>query len=685
MAKIIEPNEEKNHLTSLKTILKDVFPDANLFTTLDGQIEIERAIAKVKTFVKKRTKVLEKQLKEREQAAIALKASETRYRRLFESAKDGILILDAETGQIVDVNPFLIDILGYSHEELLGRKLWEIGPFKDILESKENFAELQSQGYLRYEDMPLKTANGRSINVEFVSNVYLVDQTKVIQCTIRDITQRKRAEEEIEKSKDLYKAFFEDDLTGDFIATADGKLMDCNPAYLKMLNFRNKEQALGFDLKKLYPQMADRQKLIKLVKKHGRLEDYEYTLMRMDKKLVYVISNIIGSFDEKGKLKTIKGYLFDNTKRKLAEKELIKLSRAVEQNTAAIVITDLEGDIEYVNPQFTEVTGYRMDEVIGKNPRILKSGFTSPEEYKTLWKNITSGNEWRGEFRNRKKNGDLYIESSSICPITDEQGNITHFLAVKEDITEKKQMICDLIASKEKAEESDRLKSAFLMNMSHEIRTPMNGILGFLGLLNEPDLEEESKRKYIDIVNKSGQRLLDTINDIIEISKIEAGELILNFEEVDIEETMQFHLDFFKLQADEKGLNLKNAGQITGASALVQTDRHKLDGILTNLIKNAIKFTTQGSIEVGNYIKNDFMVFYVKDSGNGIPSDRLDAIFERFIQADLDLTRGYEGSGLGLSIAKYFVEALGGEIRVQSEVGKGSTFSFSIPYKMGTP
>lgn len=243
-----------------------------------------------------------------------------------------------------------------------------------------------------------------------------------------------------------------------------------------------------------------------------------------------------------------------------------------------------------------------------------------------------------------------------------------------------------LIVSKLKAEESDRLKSAFLANMSHEIRTPMNGILGFLGLLNEPNLEEDNKREYLDVVNKSGQRLLDTINDILEISKIEAGENIVNFSEVNIEEVMQFQYAFFKQQTIEKGISLEISEQITGNLANIQTDGHKLNGILTNLIKNAIKFTDEGKIEMGNYLENNSLFFYIRDTGNGIPSDKLEKIFGHFIQADMNLNRNYEGSGLGLSIVKAYVEALGGKISVQSEIDKGSTFLFSIPYILaGTP
>jgi signal transduction histidine kinase/CheY-like chemotaxis protein len=247
---------------------------------------------------------------------------------------------------------------------------------------------------------------------------------------------------------------------------------------------------------------------------------------------------------------------------------------------------------------------------------------------------------------------------------------------VKERI-EKEQK---LVSAKERAEESDRLKSAFLANMSHEIRTPMNGIIGFLDLLKEPDLSEENKVAYINIVTQSGHRLLDTINDIIEISRIEAGELKLKLSEVNCSELLGYYHGFFRQQTDQKGLKYKVASHIPQGVLYFQTDRNKLESIITNLLKNAIKFTQTGSVEFGCSREGDNLVFYVSDTGVGIPENRVEAIFERFVQADLSSSRTHEGSGLGLSIVKAYIEILNGKIWVDSQPGKGSTFSFSIPY-----
>lgn len=237
-----------------------------------------------------------------------------------------------------------------------------------------------------------------------------------------------------------------------------------------------------------------------------------------------------------------------------------------------------------------------------------------------------------------------------------------------------------LTLAKEKAEESERLKTIFLQNMSHEIRTPMNGIIGFLELLKEPDLDTESRKKYIEIVIKSGQRLLTTINNIIEISKIDSYQINVKLIPINAQETMDFFYHFFEPRADEKDIELIMKHNLPADKKLFMTDKFIFDNILTNLLNNAIKFTDKGFVEFGNSFEDDKLIFYVKDSGIGIPKERQEAIFERFVQANLNMTRPHEGSGLGLSIVKAYVKALNGDIWLESEFGKGTTFYFSIPY-----
>jgi len=367
--------------------------------------------------------------------------------------------------------------------------------------------------------------------------------------------------------------------------------------------------------------------------------------------------------------------------RKKYENELRKLSEAVEQSPASIVITDINGDIEYVNKRFEDITGYTTQEAYHKNPRILQSGHTTKEEYKVLWDTILSGKTWHGEFLNKKKKGDLYWEDAFISPIKDEDGITIYYLAVKQDITEKKKIEAELIEAKEHAEESDRLKTAFLNNISHEIRTPFNGILGFLSIIQGGDLTVSERDNYIGIINKSAYRLMNTINDIVEISKIQAGQVTLKLSETNIKKLAGELFTRFKTDAEVQGLEFTINNELHQKIESIYTDGFKLNTILSNLIGNALKFTKAGSIQISIHLNGDDLVFSVKDTGMGLRPEKQELIFHWFRQGSESLTRSFEGAGLGLSISKAYVEMLGGKIWVESEIEKGSTFYFTIPYK----
>jgi PAS domain S-box-containing protein len=284
------------------------------------------------------------------------------------------------------------------------------------------------------------------------------------------------------------------------------------------------------------------------------------------------------------------------------------------------------------------------------------------------------------ECQYKRVDGGIIWVSLNSRLVHDENGKALYYEGFVEDITERKQTEFELIKAKEKAEESDRLKSAFLTNMSHEIRTPMNGILGFTELLKEPNLSSDDQQDFIQIIQVSGVRMLNTINNIVDISKIESGLMKVDIKETNINEKMEFTYKFFKPEAEIKGLQFLFKSSLPAKEAIIKTDNEKVYGILTNLVKNAIKFTYEGSIEFGYEKKGKYLEFFVKDTGAGIPQNQQQIIFERFRQGSDSLTRKYEGSGLGLSIAKSYVEMLGGKIWVESEEGKGSTFYFTIPY-----
>ncbi|MCK5344633.1 MAG: response regulator, partial [Candidatus Heimdallarchaeota archaeon] len=258
---------------------------------------------------------------------------------------------------------------------------------------------------------------------------------------------------------------------------------------------------------------------------------------------------------------------------------------------------------------------------------------------------------------------------------------MTSSLGVALDITELKKVQQELIQAKEKAEESDRLKTAFLNNMSHEIRTPLNVIKGFTEMLNNVNLSDEKRMNYTKIINDSGSQLLSIVSDIVSISTIEAGQEQIRLNDISLNDLLLDLLSFFEPKANSQNLKLYLKQGLCDKQLIISTDYVKVRQILTNLISNALKFTHQGFIEIGYFIENNFIEFYVKDTGNGIKPELHGKIFERFRQGEITISRKYGGSGLGLSISKSYVKLMGGKIWLRSESGQGSTFFFTIPYK----
>ncbi|MCP5105557.1 MAG: PAS domain S-box protein [bacterium] len=386
----------------------------------------------------------------------------------------------------------------------------------------------------------------------------------------------------------------------------------------------------------------------------------------------------------------------DITRRIEAEKEKRVLSSAVEQSSVIIFITGPEGVIEYVNPKFTEVTGYTREEVLGRNPNLLSSGIHNTGFYTQLWDTIKSGKSWRGEFYNKKKNGEFYWESAQVSSIKAPDGTIIHFVAFKEDITERKRMEIELLNAKRAAEEASLSKSEFLTNMSHELRTPMNAIIGMTGLVLDTPLTEE-QREYLQIVTQSSNSLLSLLNDILDLSKIEAGKLLLE----PVSFTLREHLGEItgaqELQARQKRLELVCHIDPDVPDRLIG-DPARLRQIIVNLLGNAVKFTEKGEIvfkikiletSPGDKVQ---LYFMVSDTGIGIPEEKSAGIFEKFSQADSSITRKYGGSGLGLAISSSLVGLMGGSIWVDSpatfshlnKYGAGSTFHFTAAFRIDT-
>lgn len=351
--------------------------------------------------------------------------------------------------------------------------------------------------------------------------------------------------------------------------------------------------------------------------------------------------------------------------RRIVEDQLRKLSRAIEQSPSVVIITDTAGNIEYVNPKFSQLSGYLREEVIGKNPRILKSGELPLDVYNQLWQTITSGGEWRGELHNKKKNGELYWEFASISAIRNSQGIVEHYLKVSEDITERKRL--------------EHLKDEFVSTVSHELRTPLSitkeGVSlvldGIAGNLNE---------KQAEILTTSMgniDRLARIINDLLDISKIESGKVELKKEMIDIVDLIRNVAGSFDSKVKEKGLELKM--DLPWQQINIYADADRIIEVFTNLFSNATKFTYQGFIAVSIQDKGFEIECTISDTGIGIAKENMPYLFDKFRQFSRMAGGGEKGTGLGLAIVKGIIEMHKGKIWAESEIEKGTKFIFTLP------
>ncbi len=372
-------------------------------------------------------------------------------------------------------------------------------------------------------------------------------------------------------------------------------------------------------------------------------------------------------------------FFHDITRRKRTELRLRQLSRAVEQSPSVVMITDTQGHIEYVNPKFTELTGYNLEEVRGQNPRLLKASETA-RHGPQLWATIRAGKEWHGEFCNRKKNGEIYWENALISPIFDDQGSITHFLAVKENITERKSMEASLVEAKRRAEEANRSKDTFLATLSHELRTPLTPVL-----LTASSAEDDASitgevREQFRMIRNSIELEARLIDDLLDLTKISRGKFSLNLQPFSASEPLQQTLEILRHEYSSKNLHVEWTRE--AASTQVCADMARLHQVFWNLLKNAIKFTPPGGeIRIRTFNPGpDTLAVEVRDSGMGIAPEFLAEIFHPFQQGAATGKPQFGGLGLGLAITKAIVEVHGGNIRAASPgLGQGSTFTIEMP------
>ena len=615
----------------------------------------------------------------------ALQESEKKFREVVENASEVIFGLDINW-RYKYANDAAIRISEYSIEELKGMNFYDLvlPQYRKLCKSKlmKQYLTKEKTTFIEY---PFKSKSGKIIWFA-QSNTTIVEENKVIGFDIiaRDITEKKTTEIELNERNEFIEMVLENIQTGLVVSKiGTDEIILTNNKFEKILDSSKNQIKYFYEILDRAILNEDYRESLKQKIREG-IKVHDYSQLKFENIKIttengvekYVSCSIIPIYDQNIFITSIE----DITFMKKAEEQILKLSRAVEQSPVSVIITSVEGNIEYVNPKFERVTGYSFKEVVGKNPRILSSGLLHSSEYKKLWDTILSGNDWTGEFQNKKKNGELYWASALISPVKDPDGKIIYFLGMQEDITERKKTEFELIRSKEKAEEMNRLKSVFLANMSHELRTPMVGILGFAQILKE-QLSGTDNVEMAELLVKSGKRLLTTLESILEFSQLESKQVYINNVKINVAEKINKLIENFADHLNEKKLNLKLDIKSKELSLLV--DDRLFSQALNNVIDNAIKFTMKGgvTIEIDKVLERNIVwgAIRISDTGIGISKEKQKVIFEDFRQASEGKSRNFEGNGLGLTVAKKIIEMLNGYITVESELGMGSQFTIYLP------
>jgi PAS domain S-box-containing protein len=620
----------------------------------------------------------------------ALRASELSYRRLFEAAQDGILILDVETGRISDVNPFLVKLLGFSHDEMVGQTVGELSPFKDVVSNQAMLERLQKDGYVRYENLPLQTRDGRHIAVEFVCNVYQAGTVKVIQCNIRDITKRKLAE----ANSNLLAAIVESSDDAIIGKDLNGLITSWNQGAEKIFGYPASEM-VGTTIRRLIP--ADRQDeedhILEKVRRGEGVMHFETRRQTRDGRRIDVSVTVSPIKDAGGRVTGVSKVLRDVSERKRVERLLQQSEaefRSLAETMPQIVwATRADGGNTYFNQHWMDYTGLTLEESLG-------DGWNKPfhpedrQRAWDAWQAAVAGSvSYSIECRLRRADGIYRWWWILGAPFRADDGRILKWFGTCTDITERRQAeekILQLNVELERrvAERTAQLKSAneeleaFSYSVSHDLRAPLRHVTGFVNLLQKdagPALSEKSLG-YLATISRSAKRMGDLIDDLLSFSRVGRAEL----------QTTDIHLD--ALVQDTLGdfqaeTNRRNIAWNIHPLPTVRADRALLRLVLVNLISNAVKFTGQraeATIEIGTAPAADGMaIILIRDNGAGFDpqyAHKLFGVFQR-----LHSNEQFEGTGIGLANVQRIIHRFGGRVWAEGTVAGGATFYFSLPKK----
>ena len=624
----------------------------------------------------------------------ALNSTEERYRNIFDSAFDAIVILD-NVGSIVDFNKKFIEITKYEEEEIKQLSIGSLVHPEDAEKFHNYSVQLLDKGFYKDCRGRIIAKDQTIVHIE-INSIALYDDNNCISGSIdvvRDVTDRIVVEEKLFESGERFKALFDNSSLGIVINKFDGKIIRANAFMEKLLGYK-KYELKGVSIKTLTHKedMSTTKEYISNILS-GTIDNF-----RIEKRYVQKSGNIKwgNTFctlikDRDGNPSYLLALIEDITDWKLShnllEQNEEKWRFVIENMELSLIEVDKNGIVTKAYDRFCELTGYSREELIGKNP--IPMLVKDQESLDVFDKNMAirgKGVESNYELKITKKNGEKAWLLISGSPLKNEKQEVIGSIGIHLDITDRKKMLVDLENAKLLAEDSSKAKENFLANMSHEIRTPMNAIMGMTRLLKD-SLNENDKEKYLDAIESSSENLLVIINDILDISKIEANKLELEKIPFRLSKVLGDLNQLLSYKTEEKGVLLNFEVPQDFHDNLIG-DPVRLSQIITNLVNNGIKFTQKGSVNclvsiIDETDKDITLKFIIKDSGIGISQEKLTSIFESFTQEDQTVARKFGGTGLGLSITKRLIELHNSEIFVTSKKGKGTSFEFKLTYSKG--
>ena len=619
---------------------------------------------------------------ERKHSTEAMKIAKEYTENLIETANAIVIGLDT-CGNIVVFNKAAEDITGYTRSELRGQNWFEtLVPKQRYPQVWEEFEKLSGFGIPKNFENQIITKSGEERYIVWQNN-QIIEQGKVAG-TISfgiDITERRKSEEALRESQQILEGIINTIPVRIFWKDKNLVYLGCNEVFARDAGYADPTEIVGKDdFQMVWRDQAEMYRsddlfVIENEKSKLLVEESQTT---NEGKTITLLTSKMPLHGSNDKIIGVLGIYIDITERKQAEEEILMLAHSLESVNECVSITDLDDKILFVNESYLRTYGYKKEELIGKQISIVRS-LNNPTELINEILPATKFGGWTGELLNRRKDGSEFPIHLSTTMINDKLGKPMGLIGVSMDITRQRIFEHELIGAKERAEESDRLKSSSLANMSHEVRTPLNSIIGFSELLADPDFEDDQKNEFISHIIANGNNLLNIISDIMDISKLESGELKIRNQKINVHNFISNVENQYTFQANEKNLELTHSLPLNSEETEIFADPERLRQIFNNLMSNAIKFTANGKIEIGYQPVGKMVEFCIKDTGIGIPEEYQNKIFERFRQVGDQANRNFGGNGLGLAISKNLVELMGGKIWLASKPDIGSEFHFTLP------